>query len=174
MKSTSTIALEGMRFFAHHGYYEEERTLGGEYLLDVYVDVSEPEGAQTDELAQTVNYETIYLICQREMKRPSKLLERVVDRISDRLRFQFQQLLGLRIRLQKLHPPLDGPVACSLVERSQDFRRTCSRCQKPMICYADPHCWCSGLDPVEKRLQENLTARFGGGCLCPDCLREFS
>ena len=33
----ATIALEGMRFYAYHGYYEEERTLGNEFILDVYV-----------------------------------------------------------------------------------------------------------------------------------------
>jgi dihydroneopterin aldolase len=31
------IGLEGMEFYAYHGVYEEERKIGGKYIVDVLV-----------------------------------------------------------------------------------------------------------------------------------------
>ena len=62
------IVLEGMKFFAYHGYYKEEQTLGNHFLVDVYVELYSQEKNE---------YETIYLIVKHEMAKTSKLLENV-------------------------------------------------------------------------------------------------
>ena len=33
----AVIALEGMRFFAYHGFYPEENIIGTNYVVDVYI-----------------------------------------------------------------------------------------------------------------------------------------
>jgi dihydroneopterin aldolase len=33
----AVIGLEKVRFYAYHGYYEEENIIGGEFELDVFV-----------------------------------------------------------------------------------------------------------------------------------------
>ena len=83
------ISLEGMRFRAHHGFYEEEQILGGDYIVDVVVSTNATKAAIDDDLEKTINYETIYLICEVEMKRNAKLLENVAERISLGIRHQF-------------------------------------------------------------------------------------
>ncbi|MBV6654213.1 MAG: dihydroneopterin aldolase [Mameliella sp.] len=120
----ATIAIEGVRFFAYHGYYEEEQELGNTFVLDVIVNADTELAAATDELyeeieddeieedepaATTVNYELLYFICQREMKYPSKLLETVVERIAERI-LAFDNVTGYLVRLRKLNPPLGGRV----------------------------------------------------------------
>jgi len=55
----TTIALEGMHFFAYHGYYAEERIVGNQFIIDVYVDVDTFD-SQDDNIDDTVNYEVIY------------------------------------------------------------------------------------------------------------------
>ena len=74
---TAIIALEGIRLYGRHGYYPEEEILGTEFIIDVYVEANIKEAAKSDELIHTVNYETIYLICQREMKNTSSLIEKI-------------------------------------------------------------------------------------------------
>ncbi len=125
----ATIALQGMRFFAPHGYYEEEQILGNEFLLDVMVNTETDLAAESDDLyldlgedededaaiPTTVNYETIYLLCQVEMKKPTRLLEAVVERIADRLIEQFDNITGLYVRLRKKNPPLGGNVSAAWV-----------------------------------------------------------
>jgi 7,8-dihydroneopterin aldolase/epimerase/oxygenase len=125
------IALEGMEFFAFHGYYAEEQLLGNDFVLDLWVQADAEKAAETDELyeepedeegegsANTVNYETLYLLCQVEMKKPTKLLEALVERMADRIEEYFDDISGLLIRLRKLHPPLGGRVDSAAVIASR-------------------------------------------------------
>jgi len=141
------IALEGMHFRAPHGFYPEENVTGNDFMLDVYVEADTTLAAKTDKLYEepeedaeedapplSVNYETIYLLCESEMRKPvSKLLENVVQRIVLRLhrQFTFEQdeeqislIRGVRVRLRKLNPPLGGKVDAAFVEMSTgSFRK---------------------------------------------------
>ena len=114
----ATIALEGIRFYAYHGFYEEENIIGQEYELDVMVQTEIEEAAMTDDLFSSVNYETVYRVCQVEMKKPAKLLETVVVRIAARLHRQFDTITGVKVKLRNLHPPLGGRVAAASVEHA--------------------------------------------------------
>ena len=69
------ISLEGMRFHAFHGVYPEEAILGTDYLVNVSVETSISEAAKTDDLAKTVNYETIYQAVKLEMEERHDLIE---------------------------------------------------------------------------------------------------
>lgn len=119
------IVLEGIQFYAYHGYYEEERILGNNFILDVIVSADTGIAAENDELYEweedeekkpsTVNYETIFLLCQTEMRKPAKLLESLVGRIADRIEDYFDNVEGIAIRLRKLHPPLGGRVESAWV-----------------------------------------------------------
>lgn len=123
------IALEGMHFYAYHGFYEEEQIVGGHYVLDVYVEVDIDAAAMADDLYEaaeedseedveplSVNYETIFLLCKKEMQQSSKLLESVAQRIADRIGGYFSKARGTKVRLRKLQPPLPGKVAQAYVE----------------------------------------------------------
>lgn len=122
------IILEGMRFFAYHGYYEEENIIGNDFVVDLIIQTDAEAAAETDELYQsegeeehkptTVNYETAFLICQAEMRKPAKLLETLASRIINRIDDYFDDVEGVMVRLQKLHPPLGGRVYSAAVVTS--------------------------------------------------------
>ncbi len=112
----ATIALEGMHFHAYHGFYEEERELGNQFIVDVYVNIMVNIGGTSDELSQTINYETIYLICQAEMKKKRKLLEKLAQSIGERIKGFFDQVQSVKVRVRKLNPPLGGRVDSAYVE----------------------------------------------------------
>jgi dihydroneopterin aldolase len=133
------VALEGMKFFAYHGFYEEEQILGTDYILDVYVKTNFSKAAKSDELfifeneededeedkiPTTVNYEIIYLLCKTAMAQKSKLLESIIERIADRIIEYYEEtelVQGLYIRLRKMNPPLGGPVSnsCLITTRGE-------------------------------------------------------
>lgn len=111
------IALEGMRFYAYHGFYQEERIIGSEYIIDIHIDANTQMAAATDDLYKTVNYETIYLICQAEMRKSTQLLEALAQRIESKINNIFgRKVMGLKICIRKMNPPLGGRVDCSFVE----------------------------------------------------------
>ncbi len=167
------IALEGMKFYAYHGYYAEERVIGGEYLVDVDISTNTNKAAMSDELAKTINYETVYLIVEAEMRKPSKLLEQVLLRIIMGIKYQFDNIAGLEVKITKLNPPMQGQVASSSLSDSQSFKTKCGRCSRGLLCYGDATCWCNTTELYTKT-QENVKEQFGGRCLCKNCLNFFS
>lgn len=169
----SVIAIEGMRFRANHGYYEEEQILGGDYVVDVQITTVFTKASIDDDLTKTINYETIYLICEAAMKKNSKLLENVADRIAMDLKHQFGFIKELKVKVKKLHPPVGGRVEAAWVEVDGFFSKKCARCAKPMICYSDTSCWCHNTKLYQQTL-EQMRTHYGKECLCEDCLKFFA
>ncbi len=170
----AVISLEGMQFYAYHGFYEEERVIGGEYLVDIHISTDTTAAAMEDELAYTINYETVYAIVQAEMRKPSKLLEQIIARIVLSLKHQFSTIMNVEVRVKKLNPPLDGQVASSSVEEEHSFISGCGRCGRPFVCYQDDTCWCQSVNDVYSKTAQNLREQFGGKCLCKNCLSFYA
>ncbi|QCR24586.1 dihydroneopterin aldolase [Pontibacter sp. SGAir0037] len=102
------IALEGMEFFAFHGYYDEEQKIGNKYGIDLYIETDLSRAAESDELQQTVNYEVLYALALEEMKIPARLLEHIGHRIIDRVYEHFPFVQSVKISVYKFNPPLGG------------------------------------------------------------------
>jgi 7,8-dihydroneopterin aldolase/epimerase/oxygenase len=102
------ISLEGIEFFAYHGYYDEEQKIGAKYAIDISVETDFNRAAEKDELASTVNYEFLYRIIKEEVKKPSKLLENIARRIIDRVFFEFPEIEKVEVGISKFNPPVGG------------------------------------------------------------------
>ena len=109
------ISLEGMAFYAHHGYYTHERKRGNNYILDVRINYDMERAADTDELEHSVNYEEVYKICKEEMDDPRHLIEAVAKRLAHRVKKEIANVDRVRIKLEKLKPELGGAVARAVV-----------------------------------------------------------
>ncbi|WP_256013065.1 dihydroneopterin aldolase [Desertivirga xinjiangensis] len=109
------VGLEGVRFFAFHGFYEEEHLTGNEYIIDVITEFT-VSGSGDDELSNTVNYERLYEIAADEMSRPRKLLETVAHGILNKIQQEFSFVNTIDISIRKLHLPMKGEVKNSLVQ----------------------------------------------------------
>ena len=110
------IKLEKMSFYAHHGYYTHEQKRGGNFLVDVSVQTSIDKAAQHDDLDATVNYETIYKICQEVMNEPVKLIETVAYKIAHDIRNSFPAVENIEVAVHKITPELGGPVGSAVVK----------------------------------------------------------
>jgi len=102
------IALEGLEFFAYHGFYPSEREVGNKFGVDVEVTVDFTSAAQQDSLQQTINYEDLYNIVRQEMEIPSKLLEHVADKICDQVLGLFKEVSEVAVTVRKFNPPIKG------------------------------------------------------------------
>jgi 7,8-dihydroneopterin aldolase/epimerase/oxygenase len=167
------ITLEGMRFHARHGVHEAERVLGTEYIVDVYIKTGIKKAAETDDVANTINYETVFHICQLEMQKPRNLIESVHAAIFKQLKHQFSTIIALRLRIRKLHPPVGGRVEYSSVEDEAEFTTKCPRCGSRFLCYGDETCWCKAITNLHPATQETLTRQYGTTCLCSNCLKLY-
>lgn len=115
MTKTDILSLESMHFFAYHGFYDEEAVIGGDFTVDVTVQIEAESAATHDDLQRTLNYETIYNIVKEEMSIPRKLIETLAYAILYRLR-AIQQNGAIKVKISKLNPPLPGSIASSSFE----------------------------------------------------------
>ena len=116
MIATSKIYLDEMHFYAYHGVMEQERLVGGEYRVSLIVDADLKEAVRTDNVADTINYATLYELVKSEMAIPSKLLEHVAGRIGQRAMETFGKITTLTIRVTKVNPPMGADCKGASVE----------------------------------------------------------
>ncbi len=102
------IHVRGIRCYSFHGCMEEEARIGGHYVVDVDIDTDFSKAAASDELIDTVDYCAVQRIVAEEMAIRSKLIEHVGQRIVTRIEKELQGILGLRVEIHKLFPPIDG------------------------------------------------------------------
>ncbi len=166
------IALENLKFFAFHGVYEEEKAVGNEFLVDVYIDVALDSRTKLAELNETLNYETIFHCCKKVMRIPQALLETVCIDMVKALKAQFSEMRGLRVRVRKLNPMPGERVGSSFVEIEENFLAKCGACGKSFSCYNSENCWCFGIE-LSAEARNALGEKFKG-CLCSNCLKQYS
>lgn len=112
----ATIRIEDMRFYAFHGCFEEERAIGTRFRVDVSLQTDTTKAQQTDNIADTVNYLSVYQVVKREMMVSSHLLEHVADRIGEAVLTEFPTVEHILVKVSKLNPPLGGQMSCVSVE----------------------------------------------------------
>ena len=110
------ISINNMRFYAHHGCFDEERKIGTWFTVDASFEYDATQAIATDDVQQAVNYASVYQLIEAEMGIPSHLIETVAARIKNRLSTAFPQMTEIRIRLSKLHPPIGGEMESVSVE----------------------------------------------------------
>lgn len=120
----SSITLEKMLFYAHHGCFVEERRIGTRFRLDVTYETDTSKAQRTDDIADTVSYLDVYQTIKREMQQSSHLLEHVGDRIGEALLREYPAIDRVKVRVSKLAPPLGGQLDAVAVEITKD------RCRK--------------------------------------------
>lgn len=99
-----------MHFYAYHGCFEEEQSIGTHFSVDVVLDVDTSVAQRTDSIADTVNYLEVYRVVKGEMEIPSHLLEHVADRVGHAVLDRFPLVQSLQVRVSKLNPPLGGQI----------------------------------------------------------------
>ena len=105
MSAHFTIELIGLRFFADHGMYQEERKVGNEFEVDISIDCKAPKKEITS-IDQTINYVEVFRIVQEEFVERKLLLETCAMRIAEKLHEQFPEIVKLVISIKKLNPPI--------------------------------------------------------------------
>lgn len=116
---TGKISLEGLEFHAFHGVYPHERASGNWFEVDISVETDFTKGAETDELAGTVNYETLFEIVKKEMEVPSKLLETVAEKIITEVLSQLPSVANVELKISKINPPIGGKCRKATIRLSK-------------------------------------------------------
>ena len=110
-----TIELRGLQFYSFHGLYEEEKKVGGEFVVDVWAKFP-AEDNRLKSINETVNYAALFAIIRDEMNHPRELLETIAQSIAEKIYAKYGVLKEVEIRIEKKKAPivgLNGSVAAS-------------------------------------------------------------
>ena len=77
----NSIKVHGIRTFSFHGCLEEEKIIGGNYVVNVEIDCDFKTAALEDNLSKTIDYVAIKEIVIKQMSISSKLIESVAYKI---------------------------------------------------------------------------------------------
>lgn len=103
-----TITLEGLEFFAYHGFFDEEQRIGNKYSVDIIVTADLSEAARRDRLSATVDYGELYKITLGVMQRKARLLEHIALSIIEDVRSRYPDLETVEVSVSKFNPPIGG------------------------------------------------------------------
>lgn len=107
---TGTIEINGLRLFARHGVYEQERELGNKFEVTAHLHYPIEGAMESDDLTSTLNYAEAVNVITEVMAIPSKLLENVAYRIHKALMEKFPSISGGTIKISKLNPPIPAEL----------------------------------------------------------------
>ena len=113
------IRVNNIRIYSNHGCLVEESKIGSDYRADVEIKADLSKSAQSDKLADTVDYVHINHIVKEEVLQRSELLEHVVERILIRMLKEIPMITEATVALAKLNPPIGGDVESVTIEMSK-------------------------------------------------------
>ncbi|MBB3698562.1 dihydroneopterin aldolase [Flammeovirga yaeyamensis] len=103
----NSISLEGLEFFAYHGFFEEERKIGNKYGVDITVDTNFSKAAEEDNLDNTINYMELFEIIKKHMDISTKLLETIGQNIVNDVYDKWtNNVLNVKVVIKKFNPPI--------------------------------------------------------------------
>ena len=102
-----TIELRDLQFYSFHGLYDEEKKIGGEFVVDVFAKFPATSHRLTS-IDETVNYAAIFEIIKKEMDQPRELLETLTQSIAKKIHDKFSSIIEMEVRVVKKVPPIVG------------------------------------------------------------------
>lgn len=112
------VFVEGIKIYAYHGCFEEEAKIGTNFLIDVELDTDLSRPAQSDNINDAVNYQTVFTVVKEQMAIRSNLLEHVGKRIIESLFEKFSTVNGIKLKVAKLNVPLGGHIEQTAIQFS--------------------------------------------------------
>lgn len=114
-----SIKLKNIKVFSYHGCLDEESKIGSDYRVDLIIKADLSKSAESDKLADTIDYVHLNKIVKEEMAIRSKLLETVAERILTRVFKDLVLVKKAKVHVSKINPPIGGNVGMVTVTRSK-------------------------------------------------------
>lgn len=120
MGEPDAIIINGLEFYAYHGASDQEQTVGHRYVVNARLSVDTTRAGASDVLSDTVSYSRVAKrIVEVGTQERFRLLEALAARIVSSVFEEFEAVSAIKIRVEKICPPMNAIVASVGVEISR-------------------------------------------------------
>jgi 7,8-dihydroneopterin aldolase/epimerase/oxygenase len=110
------IVLRGLSFYAHHGVSAQEQERGQVFTVDLTVETDLHRAGHSDDIADTVDYRTLYSRVREAMTSTRyHLLEAVAEAIAHAM-LDVEGIHAVTVCVHKPHVRLGGPLEGAAVQ----------------------------------------------------------
>ncbi|MCC7429878.1 dihydroneopterin aldolase [bacterium] len=103
------ITFKNILFFAKHGAFQEERTLGQRFALDLTLFFDASKAIENDDLKETVDYENIFNeVFDLVTNQKHHLIETLADKIARLILANHKIVKEVIVCLRKPNAPVNG------------------------------------------------------------------
>ncbi len=100
------VFIEGIRVFAHHGVFPEEKKKGQDFLIDVTMDVDIEKASISDNIDDTVDYAAVArLVVEVATSSSFNLLESLCRAIAERI-LENGKVSSVEVTIRKPDAPI--------------------------------------------------------------------
>lgn len=119
------VFLEAVRFYGYHGVNPEERVQGQRFVVDVHLETDLRPAGASDDLAQTINYSSVYQRVKAIVEgEPRDLIEAVAEEITTTLLAEFPTASTATVTIRKPEVALKGAMLNAAGVRIHRTRET--------------------------------------------------
>ena len=114
--SQATLKINDLQIWAHHGWYAEERIIGGLFRVDVIIGLDLVSTSL--QLSDTVDYQDVVDLTSEVMKNEYKLIEESCHAIYEAIGTLSQKIKSLEVTVTKLNIPINNLDSTSFTLKS--------------------------------------------------------
>jgi 7,8-dihydroneopterin aldolase/epimerase/oxygenase len=101
------ITITGIHGYGHHGLFENERSNGQDFYVDLILNLDLSQAAQSDAIEDTVNYAEITELTHHEITTdPVNLIEKLAYRIAERILSSHPKIKAITVTVHKPQAPV--------------------------------------------------------------------
>lgn len=98
------IFVHNVRLYGYHGLYEEEAVLGGEFLINIDIEIKEQQAPFS--IHNTINYADVFALLKEIFMQREELLETVAYNLGQAIFKKFELAKNAAISITKVKAPI--------------------------------------------------------------------
>jgi len=117
--------IKDLEVYAHHGVFQEEKTLGQRFLISLELFLSLREAGTTDDITKTVHYGELCHLVEKEFTKESyDLIEKATEELAEVILLNYDLVQRVKVKIKKPWAPIGKPLKYAAVEIDRKWHIT--------------------------------------------------
>jgi len=117
--------IKDLEVYAHHGVFQEEKTLGQRFLISLELFLRLREAGTTDDITKTVHYGELCQLVEKEFTKENyDLIEKATEKLAEFILLNYDLVQRVKVKIKKPWAPIGKPLKYAAVEIDRKWHIT--------------------------------------------------